>query len=161
MRTFAVLLVALSVTAVALASPPQARVAVRSTSLGSVLVDSRGHTLYVYDLDHGRSACVGACAAAWPPLLTSAKPIAVAGVPAAKLGTIKRAGGKLQVTFMGHPLYFFAKDAKAGQVSGAAIAHWAALTAAGAKLHKASSDTSGYTAPPISGGGSDYGGYGP
>jgi predicted lipoprotein with Yx(FWY)xxD motif len=134
MRRVLVLVAGLVFVTAALASPPRARVAVRSTSLGVVLVDARGHTLYAYDLDRGRrSACTGACLASWPPFLTSGKPVAT-GVSAARLGTVKRADGRLQVTFAGHPLYFFASDAKAGDVRGASITHWAALSAAGTKV---------------------------
>jgi predicted lipoprotein with Yx(FWY)xxD motif len=127
MRPVIVALCALVFVATALASPPRARVAVRATTLGSALVDSRGHTLYVYDLGRSANSTV------WPPFLTSAKPLA-AGVPATKLGVLKLAGGKLQVTYAGHPLYFYAGDTKAGDVRGASVARWAALSASGAKL---------------------------
>ena len=151
-RSFLIVIAALAVAASAAAAPPRAHVAVRATTLGSALVDSRGHTLYMYD----RGSCSGACLQSWPMFLTSGKPLALKGVPAAKLGTVKVAG-KLQVTFAGHRLYFFAGDRKAGDVKGAAIAHWAALSAAGAKLRAA-----GPVAPPISTvpdpGGGGYGG---
>jgi predicted lipoprotein with Yx(FWY)xxD motif len=130
MRTSLLLVVALTLTAAALASPPRARVSVRTTSLGSVLVDSRGHTLYAFDRGKSANRTV------WPPFLTSATPVAD-GVPAAKLGFVKLANGRLQVTFAGHPLYFYAGDAKAGDVRGASIAHWAALSAAGKTLRSA------------------------
>ena len=131
MRPSAVLLLALVCSAAAIASPQRATVTVRSTSLGSVLVDARGHTLYFFD--SGR--CTGACLASWPAFLTSGKPLAAAGIPAAKLGTVKVAGGKLQVTFAGHPLHFFGGDTKAGQVKGASMPHWWALSKAGKRLH--------------------------
>jgi len=133
MRTAAVLLIALACTAAAAATPQRTKVAVRSTSLGSVLVDARGHTLYFFD--SGR--CTGACLATWPAFVTSAKPVAGAGIPAAKLGTVKLANGKLQVTFAGHPLHFFGGDAAAGDVNGASVPQWWALSATGAKLHAA------------------------
>src|SRR3954470_22879221 len=123
-RSALLVLLALAAAGTALAAPPRAKVATRATSLGSVLVDGRGRTLYVFDL----GACTGSCAAAWPPFLTSGKPAGVA-----KLGTRKLAGGKLQVTFAGKPLHFYAGDTKAGQVAGAAIAHWFALAPTGAK----------------------------
>lgn len=144
MRVLTVLLLSLTCVAVAVAAPSRARVATRSTSLGSVLVDARGHTLYVFDRDKGtKSACTGSCGAMWPAFLTAGKPVALKGVPAAKLGMVKRANGRFQVTFMGHPLYFFASDAKAGEVRGASIAHWAAISPTGARLHSTST-----TAPP-------------
>ena len=146
MRLLALLLLGLTCTAVAVAAPSRARVATRSTSLGSVLVDARGHTLYVFDQDKGaRSACTGSCSASWPAFLTTTKPVALKGVPAAKLGMVKRGNGTFQVTFMGHPLYFFASDAKAGDVRGAAITHWAAISPNGKRLHEGST-----TSPPTS-----------
>jgi predicted lipoprotein with Yx(FWY)xxD motif len=166
-RLLPVLALALVVTAAATAAAaPRAKVAVRSTSLGRVLVDARGRTLYAFDLDtHGKPSCTGGCATLWLPLLTTGSPLS-AGVPAAKLGTVKRGDGRLQVMFAGHPLYRFAKDAHAGQVAGASVAHWAALAVTGAKVRATGSGgavappTS--TTPPISGGGGDdYGGYGP
>jgi predicted lipoprotein with Yx(FWY)xxD motif len=135
MRKALVLVSALVFTAAAVASPPRARVSLRTTSLGPVLVDSRGHTVYVFDLGKGANTAI------WPPFLTSAKPVA-AGVPAAKLGTRKLAAGKLQVTYAGRPLYFYAGDRKAGDVRGASIAHWAALSASGKLVRP------GSTAPP-------------
>jgi predicted lipoprotein with Yx(FWY)xxD motif len=145
MRITSVLLLALTFAAVAIAAPARTQVSSRSTTLGSVLVDSRGHTLYVFDLDHGtKSSCSGACTASWHAFLTASKPVALHGIAAAKLGMAKRANGKFQVTFMGHPLYFFVGDAKAGQVRGASIAHWAAFSPTGAKLR----DSSVKTPPP-------------
>jgi predicted lipoprotein with Yx(FWY)xxD motif len=142
MRLSAVLLRALTCTAVAVAAPARTLVSTRSTTLGSVLVDSRGHTLYVFDLDHGtKSSCTGACTASWHAFLTSSKPVALHGVGASKLGLVKRASGKSQVTFMGHPLYFYVGDRKAGDVHGASIAHWAAFSPTGAKLRDAATNT--------------------
>ena len=150
MRISAVLLLALTCTAVAVAAPARTQVSTRSTTLGSVLVDSRGHTLYVFDLDHGtKSSCLGACTASWHAFLTSGKPVAHHGVSAAKLGRAKRASGKFQVTFMGHPLYFYVGDKKAGDVRGASIAHWAAFSPTGARLRAAAPKTPTPTpAPP-------------
>ncbi len=132
MRVLALLLLSLTCAAVAVAAPSRAQVATRSTSLGSVLVDARGHTLYVFDRNTPITS------ASWPPFVTTAKPIAK-GVSAAKLGLVKRANGTFQVTFMGHPLYFFASDVKAGDVRGASITHWAAISPSGARLHEGSS----------------------
>ena len=70
-------------------------VALRSTALGSVLVDTRGHTLYLFKKDkQGRSACYGACATYWPPLYSTTKARAGKGVHASLLGVTKRANGK-------------------------------------------------------------------
>jgi predicted lipoprotein with Yx(FWY)xxD motif len=156
-RLFVLSLAALAAAvATAAAAPQHARVAIRSTSLGKVIVDSRGHTLYTYDL----GACSGSCASLWPPFLTSGAPLALKGVKASLIGTTKRSDGKLQVTFAHRPLYFFAKDAKAGQVNGVAIPHWAAVAPTGAKVHaKAGGSTSTTPAPappPAYGGGDGY-----
>ncbi len=72
-----------------------------------VLIDSAGFTLYWYTPDTATSsACTGACATAWPPLLGT--PSFASGVSlTGKLGTIKRANGQLQATYDGHPLYLF------------------------------------------------------
>jgi predicted lipoprotein with Yx(FWY)xxD motif len=159
---------ALVVAGSALAALPRAHVSVRSTSLGPTLVDSRGHTLYAFDLDKGtKSNCTGVCASSWFPFLTTAKPLTAGGVSAAKVGLAKRANGKWQVMFSGHLLYFFAGDTAAGQVRGASIAHWAALSKTGAKLRLQSGGGGGGTNPapaptttdPYGGGYGSGGGY--
>jgi predicted lipoprotein with Yx(FWY)xxD motif len=87
--------------------------------LGKMLVDSQGRTLYLWQADSGMSStCSGACAAGWPPVTTTGTPKAAGGVQAGWLGTTKRADGTLQVTYGGHPLYRFAGDTAAGQVTG-------------------------------------------
>jgi predicted lipoprotein with Yx(FWY)xxD motif len=106
------------------------------TALGKVLVDARGRTLYLFEKDkRGRSACYGACAAYWPPLLSSAKPRAGRGVRTSQLGVIKRTDGKRQVTYAGHPLYTFVGDERAGQTTGEGLtdfgAAWYAIAASG------------------------------
>ena len=69
-----------------------------TSGLGRIVVDSRGRTLYLFEKDkRGASACSGACAAYWPPLLTKGKPIATAGVKGSLLGSIRRADGTRQV----------------------------------------------------------------
>jgi predicted lipoprotein with Yx(FWY)xxD motif len=94
-------------------------VRVANSRLGRILVDSTGRTLYLFKADSAsKSACSGACAAAWPPLLTAGKPAAGAGLSASKLGTITRSGGSRQVTYNGHPLYLFIKDTKPGALTG-------------------------------------------
>jgi predicted lipoprotein with Yx(FWY)xxD motif len=101
----------------------RAKVSVRSTKLGKVLVNGKGVTLYLFGKDKkNKSACSGACAQAWPPLLTKGKPMASGGASAAKLGTTKRADGTTQVTYNGHPLYTFIMDHnKAGSTAGEGI----------------------------------------
>jgi predicted lipoprotein with Yx(FWY)xxD motif len=67
--------------------------------------------LYAFTADsRGRSACSGACAAAWPPYIAKGKLKAGAGVKQSLLGTIKRADGRRQVTYKGRPLYYYAHD---------------------------------------------------
>jgi predicted lipoprotein with Yx(FWY)xxD motif len=158
MRLLAVFaLVAVIVAVPAFAAPPHAKVLVRSTAVGAVLVDARGRTLYLRTIDRSHtSTCYGSCAAAWPPFLTSAKPLAGSGVTQALPGTAKRKDGPLQVTYAGHPLYFFGRDTKAGQISGQASGGtWWVLGASGQKITKRSTPTGTMTGP--SGG---YGGYG-
>src|SRR6266576_5463027 len=90
-----------------------AKVALAKSPLGRILVDSKGITLYDFVKDKGTtSVCYGACAALWPPLTTSGKPVAGPGVRASLLGTSKRKDGKIGVTYCCHPLYYFVTDRK-------------------------------------------------
>jgi predicted lipoprotein with Yx(FWY)xxD motif len=92
-----------------------------AAEVGQILVDEEGMTLYYFQKDQkgsGKSKCEGACAEAWPPLLTEAKPEAMKGVKAAMLGTIKRKDGTTQVTYAGWPLYTFVEDKKLGEDNG-------------------------------------------
>jgi len=145
-----------------LAAPQRAKVSVHATSLGRVLADAHGRTLYVFDLDaRGRSSCSGTCAAAWPPLLTTGTPVALAGVPANRLATAKRGDGRLQVTFLGRPLYLHAADGRAGQVRRRRRPLGPALTTTGTRLHRAPTSTpmpspSPTPQPPYPGGGDGY-----
>ena len=141
------------------ASPRQASkgalVGLGKTALGRVLVDTRGRTLYLFDKDkHGRSACYGACATYWPPLLSSAKPRQEKGVRASLLGLTTRTDGKRQVTYAGHPLYRFIGDKEAGQTTGEGLtdfgAAWDAIAASGRTVEP--------TTPDSGGAGSGYGG---
>lgn len=68
-------------------------------------------TVYLFEGDHGStSACSGACAQVWPPVMTTGAPAAHGAAVAADLGTITRSDGTKQVTYKGHPLYFYVKD---------------------------------------------------
>src|SRR4029077_6806688 len=114
-------------------------VSTAKTSLGTILVNSRGHTLYLFGKDpKGKSACSGQCATFWPPLISSGKPRAAGSAKASLIGTIKRADGRRQVTYNHHPLYTFVKDTKKGQTPGEAFsafgAKWYAVSPAGAKV---------------------------
>src|SRR6266508_4702959 len=93
-----------------------ARLSVRSTEYGKALFGPSGKVVYVFGADRGStSRCYGVCATAWPPLLTTAAPLAGAGVEAKLLGTTKRKNGRLQVTYNGHPLYYYKAD-KVGKI---------------------------------------------
>jgi predicted lipoprotein with Yx(FWY)xxD motif len=84
---------------------------VRGSEFGRMLFDSERQAIYVFERDRKRkSVCYGACAEAWPPVLTRGKPVAGKGVKAALLGTIERRGGKRQVTYAGKPLYYYAHE---------------------------------------------------
>ena len=95
-------------------------IGVGTTRLGQVLVDGNGRTLYLFVADSGtQSACnSSACVQYWPPVLTTGAPQAGPGANAALLGTTTRKDGKTEVTYAGHPLYYFISDAKAGDVTG-------------------------------------------
>lgn len=113
------------------------------SSLGRILVDSHGKTLYLWAHDRGRqSTCYGECAVYWPPLLTSGAPRAMSGARAALLGTTRRVGGRMQVTYKGHPLYYFAGDKKAGQTAGEGLTgfggRWDPVSPSGAAVQKQS-----------------------
>ena len=101
---------------------PQATVKTASTSLGTVLVDGAGRTLYTWDRDTGpTSTCVGNCAATWPPLvLGSGVTTPVAGPGVSLLTTAPRPDDptKLQVNWDGKPLYYYAADTAPGDVKG-------------------------------------------
>ncbi len=91
----------------------------QSTALGKFLTDEQGFTLYVFMNDpKNTSTCEADCAQRWPPFLTAGKPIAGPGVNAALLGTIRRKDGTIQVTYNGHPLYYFSGDTKPGDTNG-------------------------------------------
>jgi predicted lipoprotein with Yx(FWY)xxD motif len=131
------------------------QVDVRKTSLGKILVTSKGHTLYVFAPDkRNKSVCNGSCAVYWPPLTVTGKPAAGTGVKASLLGVTMRKDGKHQVTYNGHPLYTYIGDKSAGQTTGEGLnlsgGLWWALSPAGTTVKKSSS----------SGGGGGYGGGG-
>ena len=117
-----------------------AHVDIAKTHLGRILVDTKGITLYDFPPDKGKiSVCYGACAALWPPLITHGKPVAGRGARASLLGTTKRKDGKLQVTYDGHPLYYFVTDRKPGQTTGQGLNQfggpWWVISPAGKEIH--------------------------
>ncbi len=133
------------------ASGTPATIGVANGSLGTILVDSQGRTLYMFQKDTGtKSTCFGKCAVNWPPLDASSKPTEGSGADPAMVGTTSRPGGKSQVTYNGHPLYLFAGDKNAGDTNGEGVnafgGNWYALTPAGDQV-----------TPPANGGGGGYG----
>jgi predicted lipoprotein with Yx(FWY)xxD motif len=161
-RTITLLIAAAALSAAALsggalgatrtAASPQtsngALVRIARTSLGTVLVDARGRTLYLFRKDRrGRSACYGGCAAYWPPLLSAATPRPGRGVRASLLGVSKRTDGKRQVTYAGHPLYTFVGDTRAGEATGEGLtdygAAWYAVAPSGRAIERSPDDPNG------------------
>lgn len=114
-------------------------VVTRTGPLGSYLTDGTGKTLYMFASDTPtKSTCTGACLTYWPPLSGKAK--AGAGVTASKFGTIKGTTGASQVTYAGHPLYYFAQDSKPGDMHGQGSsnfgAKWWILTPSGQPIER-------------------------
>jgi predicted lipoprotein with Yx(FWY)xxD motif len=116
---------------------------------GTYLTGASGRALYLWVADTGgKSNCAGACAMAWPPLLTKGAPVASSGVSKADLGTTTRSDGTKQVTYMGHPLYYFVADTSAGSTKGQGSdsfgAKWWLVAPSGSAI------TSGSSAKPAS-----------
>lgn len=109
---------------------------VATSPLGKIVVDANGKTLYVFDKDtqgSGASSCSGACAATWPAVTATTTPT-LDGVTG-EVGTITGTDGAQQVTLNGWPLYYFAKDAKAGDTLGQGVNKvWWVLSPAGEKI---------------------------
>ena len=110
-----------------------------NSTLGRLVVDGSGRTLYLFEKDKNRhSACYGACAQYWPPLLTHGKPVARVGVKQSLLGTTRRRNGTQQVTYAGHPLYRYVGDTGAGQTNGAGLQDfgggWDPISPSGKKI---------------------------
>lgn len=140
------------------ASAP-ATIGTGSGSAGTYLTAGDGRAVYLFEADKsGTSTCSGPCASAWPPVLTTGAPQPSGSAKAADLGTVKRSDGSTQVTYQGHPLYFFVQDTKAGQTNGqgspAFGASWWLVSPSGTAL------TSGGSGSTSSTGGSSGGGYG-
>jgi predicted lipoprotein with Yx(FWY)xxD motif len=123
------------------AKQPAGAVVLRSTdtaTLGKILTDGNGRTLYLFKKDTGpQSNCTGACATDWPPVTATSAPTA-SGVSAAAIKTVRRGDGKMQVVFNGHPLYYYSGDGAGGTVNGegqkAFGAAWYALSPAGQEV---------------------------
>jgi predicted lipoprotein with Yx(FWY)xxD motif len=134
-------------------------VALRKTTLGTVLVDARGRTLYLFEKDRGgMSACNTACLQYWPAFTSRAVPRAGTGVKQSLLRLTKQHNKSWQVTYAGHPLYTFVGDKHAGQTTGEGLtnfgAGWYVLAANGQKVEESSNSGSSNSS------GSSSGGYG-
>ena len=137
------------------AAPPASAIAVKQTSLGQTLVDANGRSLYLFLGDTRNVSTLSAAGqAVWPPFTASAKPAARGGAVASQIGTIKGAGGASQITYGGHPLYYFIGDHTPGQTRGQALnefgARWYVLAPNGTAITSAPSSTA--PAAPSSGG---------
>jgi predicted lipoprotein with Yx(FWY)xxD motif len=108
--------------------------------LGQVLVDSKGHTVYMFEKDESdESYCNGSCAKVWPPVTTNGQLKAGSGV-SGKLTTLKRDDGSTQVVFDGHPLYTYVKDSDTEDAYGNGVdqfgAEWYGLHPNGEKTEQ-------------------------
>ena len=129
---------------------------------GQILVDGSGRTLYLFKADTGTtSTCNGSCATAWPPDTTKGAPSAT-GLTASDVGQSTRTDKSTQVTYAGHPLYYFSHDAKPGDVNGQGVTAfggtWYLVGPSGSAITSSSSAATGTpsTTPSSSGYGGGY-----
>ncbi|HEY6760773.1 MAG TPA: hypothetical protein VI318_14850 [Baekduia sp.] len=129
------------------AAHPAPTVEIRQTKLGRILVDGRGHTLYLFleDLPR-RSTCYAGCARVWPPLLVTREPRAGAGVDGDKLTARGRRNTDLrQVVYNGHPLYTTVADERPGQTEGQGFfGTWFVVSPKGRQVGKPGKNAGGY-----------------
>ncbi|MCW3004832.1 MAG: hypothetical protein JWQ20_4130 [Conexibacter sp.] len=123
-----------------------ADVRVRAGPLGRILVNRDGHTVYLFLKDrHSHSACTGACARVWPPVIVSARPRAGPGVDQAQLTITRRANHQRQLVYHGHPLYTMNADTRPGQMAGQGfLGTWFVISSSGDRIGKASTPAEGY-----------------
>jgi predicted lipoprotein with Yx(FWY)xxD motif len=110
-----------------------------SSSGGKFLTNGSGRAVYMWVKDgKDKSECSGSCATAWPPVTTTGSVTASGSAVSADLGTITRAGGAKQVTYDGHPLYYYTGDTGSGQVNGQGStgfgAYWWILAPSGSPI---------------------------
>ncbi len=116
------------------------KVSTKHGKLGTILAAGpKQLTVYMFEADKGsKSSCMGACATAWPPVTTSGMPVTGGSAASADLGTTMRPGGVEQVTYKGHPLYYFVKDKDDGDSYGEGAhafgADWYVLAPSGKKV---------------------------
>jgi len=114
-------------------------------TLGTIVVDSQGFTLYQLQTDTSTtSTCTGDCAATWPPATTDGAPTAGSGVDGSLLGTTTRDDGTTQVTYAGHPLYRYSGDPAAGDTNGQGVGGVWYATAADGTAAKDGGSKGGY-----------------
>jgi predicted lipoprotein with Yx(FWY)xxD motif len=110
----------------------------KAGSLGAILVDGTGRTLYLFEKDRGSSSCADQCAQVWPPLLSTGAAMAGSGASGGLIAETTRADGTHQVTYAGHPLYYYVADQGAQQAKGQGLnqfgADWYVLSAKGDKV---------------------------
>lgn len=126
---------------IASAGGTRAKLQLRQTSKGNVLVNSRGFTIYSFTRDGPKKDnCVKitGCAGLWPLVKTAGTPIAGSGVKASLIGAIRPKPGVVQVTYAGHPLYTYSLDSRPGQTFYINVSQfggrWPALNAAGQEV---------------------------
>lgn len=134
----------------------------KTSSGGSFLTNSAGRAIYLFMADSsGKSACSGACAAAWPPVVATGQPTASGGAQSSDLSTITRSDGTKQVTYDGHPLYYFEGDTGPGTDKGQGLngfgALWYLVAPSGSSITTAVTISGSGSAPASSSGGG--GGY--
>jgi predicted lipoprotein with Yx(FWY)xxD motif len=128
-------------TTLAGASGSRAKLQLRKTSIGKILVNGRGFTVYAFTRDgRNKDACatITGCLSIWPAVKTTGKPVAGPGVKSSLIGTITLKGGAKQVTYNGHPLYTYTGDTQPGETSyvnqSQFRGRWLAVNAAGREL---------------------------
>ncbi len=141
MKRISILLTCIAVLAgatVALAAGHSAKLKLGRTDLGKIVENGRGSTLYMFTRDaRNRDNCVkvSGCAAVWPPLTSTGRPVAGPGIKRALLGTVRLPSGTKQVTYAGHPLYSYIADSGPGDTSYVGFSQfggsWFALNASG------------------------------
>jgi predicted lipoprotein with Yx(FWY)xxD motif len=137
--SLALTLVAASAATVAANAAGSATIKTRHAQLGTYVVDAKGLSLYLFEKDKTKkSTCYSTCAKVWRPLVVKGTPKAGAGLKASLLSTTKRTGGAKQVTYGGHPLYYYDDDHKAGQREGQGVkefgAKWYVVAPNGKKI---------------------------
>lgn len=137
-----------------------ATVASSSVPLGTILVDGKGRTLYLWEADTtSRSTCSGECAKEWPPMIVSGEPVMRQGCEGRSAGYDEAQRRQQEATHKGHPLYYFADDKKAGDVGGRKVndsgAEWYVLDTSGNKVTGRAKSGTPQPSPaqPTSGGG--------